>query len=92
MALCSSHQAKGLPVVTKSGQDIGRVLAFIFDTDRGSIAQIEVRPAGLVRGLVAHELLISWDEVLEWTDKHIIVKDTLIPVASSVIASALPNV
>lgn len=92
MALCSSAQAKGLPVVTKSGQVIGSVLGFIFDTERGSILQIEVRPAGLVRGLVAHELVISWDEVIEWTDKQLTVKDALISAPSSIVPSIVPNV
>ena len=92
MARCSSSEAKGLPVVTKSGQAIGTVSGFIFDTDRGSIAQIEVRPAGLVRGFVAHELLIAWDEVIEWTETHIVVSDAMIPARTVVVPSIAPSV
>lgn len=92
MAQCSSQQAKGLPVVTKSGQEIGTVLGFVLDTERGTIVRISVRPAGLVRGLVAHELLIAWNEVIEWTEKRVIVKDALIPATSSVVPSIVPNV
>lgn len=75
MALCSSLHAKGVPVVTESGQDIGSVLGFILDTERGAIVQIEVRPAGLVRGLVAHELLIDWSCVTGWTKEKLTIKD-----------------
>jgi sporulation protein YlmC with PRC-barrel domain len=93
MALCSSIQAKGLPVHTASGQDIGRVLGFILDTERGSIVQIEVRPAGLVRSLVAHELLINWNEVIAWTDESITVRDAAIPETSSLaVPSVAPSV
>lgn len=92
MAQCSSQQAKGLPVITKSGQDIGTVLGFVFDTERGAITQISVRPAGWVRGLVAHELLVAWDDVIEWTEKKMTVSDALIPAASNVVPSIVPNV
>jgi sporulation protein YlmC with PRC-barrel domain len=78
MALCSSLQAKGLPVQTRSGQDLGRVSGFILDTERGCIFQIEVRPAGLVRGLVAQELLVSWNDVIEWTATEIIVQENVL--------------
>ncbi len=82
-----------MPVQTASGQDIGRVLGFILDTERGCIVQIEVRPAGLVRSLVAHELLISWNEVIAWTDESITVRDTAIPETSSLaVPSAAPSV
>ncbi len=93
MALCSSIHAKGLPVQTASGQDIGRVLGFILDTERGCIMQIEVRPAGLVRSLVAHELLINWNDVITWTEESLTVRDTAIPETSSLaVPSVAPSV
>ncbi len=93
MALCSSLQAKGLSVVTKSGQDLGKVLGFILDTERGCIVRVEVRPSGWVRGLVAHELLIDWSDVLEWTEKQIIVKDAAVPEKATItVPSIVPSV
>ncbi len=82
-----------MPVQTASGQDIGRVLGFILDTERGCILQIEVRPAGLVRSLVAHELLIGWNDVIAWTDESITVRDAAIPETSSLaVPSVAPSV
>ncbi len=93
MALCSSLQAKGTSVVTESGQEVGSFLGVIVDTERGSIVQLEVRPAGLVRGLVAHELVIQWSDVMDWTEKQIIVKDAAVPAKMSATApSAVPSV
>ena len=91
MALCSTSQAKGVPVQTQSGQDVGRVSGFILDTERGCIVQIEVRPAGWVRGLVNDTLLIHWSDVLSWTESLITVKDTAIQVGLGV-PSAVPSV
>jgi len=83
MALCSSLHAKGVPVVTESGQGIGSVLGFILDTERGAIVQVEVRPAGLVRGLVAHELLIDWSCVTGWTKDRLTIKDGTVTQSAS---------
>lgn len=84
MPRCSSLKARGVSVVTQSGQAVGHLLGFIFDTSEGRILQLEIRPAGFVRGLVAHELVIAWEDVIVWSDKEIIVKDASFPVTPSV--------
>jgi sporulation protein YlmC with PRC-barrel domain len=91
MSVCSSFQARGLLVVTKSGQEIGHLSSFVLDRERGLIVQVEVRPAGFVRGLVAEELLIAWSDVLEWNDKQMIVKDLSASTGEQVLSSAVPG-
>ncbi|MBP9762965.1 PRC-barrel domain-containing protein [Patescibacteria group bacterium] len=91
MSVCSSSQARGLLVVTKSGQEIGHILGFVLDRERGAILQVEVRPAGFVRGLVAEELLIAWNDVIEWDDKRMLVKDLSVPIGAPVLSSAVPG-
>ena len=78
MPICSSLQVRGLPVITQLDQEVGHLLGFTFDTTRGTIAQIIVRPRGIVRGLVAEELLIAWSDIIEWTEQGVRVKDTSI--------------
>lgn len=93
MALCSSLQAKGLAVVTESGVDVGSVLGFVLDTERGCIVQVEVRPAGFVRGLVAHELLIEWSSVISWNEKQLVIQDAAVPEKeATVVPSIAPSV
>ncbi len=94
MSLCSSVQARGLSVVTQSGQTVGHLLGFIFDTTEGRILQLEIRPGGFVRGLVAHELVIAWEDVVAWNEKEIIVKDASLPATPAVVSapSIVPGV
>lgn len=78
MALCSFADAKGLPVFTRAGQLVGRVSGMVLDTEHGSIFQMEVRPAGLVQGLVSEHLLIRWNQIIQWREDRIIVRDTTV--------------
>ena len=80
MSVCSSLQVRGLPVVTQSDQEVGHLLGFNFDTARGSIVHIIVRPRGFVRGLVAQELLIAWSDVIAWSEQEVRIKDASIRV------------
>ena len=71
-------------MITQSGMDIGRLQSVLFDTERGMIKQLCVRPAGLVRGFVEQELLIGWDEVVAWNQDQVTVRDAFVPVPSAV--------
>lgn len=70
--------------MTRAEQELGTLQSLEIDTDTGRVARLVVRPVGLVRGLVAHELVIPWEEVIEWTDKRIVVTDACVPTKESV--------
>ena len=84
MAIAPLSSLKGLPIMTRAEQELGTLQSIEIDTERGSIANLMVRPAGLVRGLVANELIIAWSEVIEWTEKRIVVTDACIPAKESI--------
>lgn len=64
-----------LPVQSRSGLDIGRVSGAELDTESGKLQTIHVRSSGLVKGLMNDEALIDWSQVIEITDKAVIVDD-----------------
>jgi len=65
----------GLPVQSRSGLDLGRVSGGDIDTESGRLQTIHVKAGGLVKGLMNDEALINWSQVIEITDKAVIVDD-----------------
>ncbi len=83
----NSKSFAGTPVQTRSGMTLGRLASLDFDADTGHLVSIRVH-AGLVKGLLADELIIAWSQIVEMKPKKIIVSDTSIPAGASVIALA----
>lgn len=65
-----------LPVVTKGGEKLGKVLSYVFDTTDGNIVQIVVKRA-FFKGILDPELVIGRTEVVKVSNKEIIVKDNV---------------
>jgi len=64
-----------LAVETQSGDVLGKVENYNVDVDTQSILEYNIKPSGLVKGLVAQDLIISRGQVIEITDKKMIVED-----------------
>ncbi|MBI4427071.1 MAG: PRC-barrel domain-containing protein [Candidatus Magasanikbacteria bacterium] len=73
-------QLKKLPVVTKSGQLLGRVRDVVFDIDGQFVAQYEVA-ASLLSG---KKYLISRDQVLSVSAEKIVVDDDVMRVSNKI--------
>jgi sporulation protein YlmC with PRC-barrel domain len=73
----TSKKLIGLPVETKSGQNLGRIDSFAIDTDFQNISEYYVKPIGIVGGLVKGKLMISRGQVIDITAKKMIVDDNL---------------
>lgn len=78
----------GLPVKTRSGTALGKVSGFEIEMETGRMASLHVKTRGLVPGLMDHELIVMWDQILEMTDKEVTVQDNTVPAGSRKIASA----
>lgn len=74
----TDKQFKNLVVETQDGIPIGRVLGFVCDPDSQTIIQYEVKPKQVVKGIVEGNLLIHRNQVIELTDKKMIVDTTSI--------------
>lgn len=73
--LIFSKKFIGLKVETKSGQYLGRVRDFEINADNLEIKKIYVRPVGIIKGLVAGDLLINKASIVSIDEKKITVLD-----------------
>ncbi|PIR67030.1 MAG: hypothetical protein COU51_00725 [Parcubacteria group bacterium CG10_big_fil_rev_8_21_14_0_10_36_14] len=65
----------GMSVETKSKQALGHIRDFDLDTDTLELANIYVRPSGIVKGLVVGDLIISKSSIISINEEKIIVDD-----------------
>ncbi|MCK9361613.1 PRC-barrel domain-containing protein [Patescibacteria group bacterium] len=84
----NSKDLIGLPVQTRSGHALGKVASIDVDVDTGRIGTFHVKAGGLVTGLLADELMVSWASVFELTADALIVADTTVPAGATVLAKA----
>lgn len=84
----SSKVLIGLSVMTRTGVVLGKVSGFDIESDTGRIESFHVKSGGLVAGLLADELLVSWSAVVELSAERLVVADTMIPAGASVLAKA----
>ncbi len=90
--LLNSKSLSGLPVRTRAGQAVGKAASADFDSDTGRLSTIRVKTRGLVPGLMDNELSIAWDQIVEITEKEIVVKDGTVPIGSRAMAATSPAV
>jgi uncharacterized protein YrrD len=62
-----------LPVVTESGQTLGRIVSCVLEIEGHSICSYEVKPSILAR----HRYLIARDQVVAILEDKVIVKDAI---------------
>lgn len=69
------HQRElmNLPVATRSGMQLGKVIGFVMRSDDHHVFQYEVRRAGF--HIKKHTLLIHYTQVIAITKEHMLVMD-----------------
>jgi sporulation protein YlmC with PRC-barrel domain len=77
-----SQQLLRLPVVTRSGQRLGRVIGFEMDIDTGVVCRYQVR-IGLLSGLWNKTLLIDRSQVVSISVEKMVVEDMLTPIGAT---------
>lgn len=83
---------KGVPVETKSGLALGKVASFDLDISTGQMVTMHVHAPGLVSGLIADELLVAWEMIIELTPQKVVVSDLIQRHGSRVFAQGAKNV
>jgi len=71
----SNKQLNGTVVETQSGNKLGKVESFNIDIDSQSVLEYIVKPSSLTASLIKGDLIISRGQVVEITEKKIIVED-----------------
>ncbi|NCN07806.1 PRC-barrel domain containing protein [Candidatus Falkowbacteria bacterium] len=76
--ILTSDQLIGLKVVTKSGQILGKIKDFEFNTENSKITKYIVVSNDLVKKITAKNLVISINQIIEITIKKMIVDDNVV--------------
>lgn len=77
--LITARELLHIPVYTKSGQFLGRVVDFEIELDSQTISKYQVKTGGLVSGLFGKLLLIDRQQVIAITREKMIVKNGTVP-------------
>jgi len=72
----TNQQLINLPVVTESGQQLGKIESFNLDIDSQSILEYNIKPSNIVKELIQGDLTIPRGQVVDISQDKIIVKDT----------------
>lgn len=73
--MLSLQKLIGTKVETKLGRDVGRLKDFAIDQDTLQIRTLIISPSGLVKKLIASDLLIASSAVISVSEKLIIVDE-----------------
>ena len=65
-----------LPVYTQSGTHLGHIASFELDLETGKIENFNVK-TGLIQGLWHEQLVINQSQVIEITEKKMVVEDNV---------------
>lgn len=74
----SQKKLIGLAVKTKSGQALGQIKDFEMETETGNIIRFSVSPSQLVKKIFTEDIFISKSQVIEISEKEMIVEDNLV--------------
>jgi sporulation protein YlmC with PRC-barrel domain len=75
---------------TKSGIDLGKVVLIEVDPATGRITSFFISSSHVIPRLLEAELIVSWNQVIDWDQEKIIVADAAVPAEAKNIALA-PN-
>jgi sporulation protein YlmC with PRC-barrel domain len=74
----SDKELRGLPVVTKSGDKIGKLIGFVIDGDNHAVVQYVVAKSRLLSAFLPKELLIHPAQVISIDEEKMVVKGDLV--------------
>ncbi len=67
-----------LPVETKSGQSLGRIVEFEIDVLTGKIVNYYVKSGNVIKGLFKDELIINQSQVVSLDKEKMVVEDNVV--------------
>ncbi|MFZ6015717.1 MAG: PRC-barrel domain-containing protein [Patescibacteria group bacterium] len=71
---------------TKSGIFLGRVNRIAINPDDGRIREFIISSHHVIPRLLNNELIIAWNQILDWQEDEIIVADAAVPAEAAKVA------
>ncbi len=65
----------GVPVVTRSGQAVGKVVSFDLDTVTGRMQAMHVHAKGIMAVVMDGDSIVPWDAIIEMSPSRIVIAD-----------------
>lgn len=84
-------ELRGIPVVTKSGQKLGKLAAYVIDVEHHEIAQYVVSGAGLLSKLMPDELLVGREQVITLDNEQMVVHDAVVEEKAEAKSKQMPG-
>ncbi|HTM69034.1 MAG TPA: PRC-barrel domain-containing protein [Candidatus Binatia bacterium] len=69
---------RGIPVITKSGDKVGKLAAFVIDAEHHEVAQYVVARASLLSSIMPDELLVHPGQVVSLDGEMMVVEDAAV--------------
>ncbi len=71
-------ELRGIPVITRSGQKIGKLAAFVIDAERHEVAQYVVSRSSLLARILPDEMLVHRAQVISLDSEMMVVDDGVV--------------
>ncbi|MEK7072014.1 MAG: PRC-barrel domain-containing protein [Patescibacteria group bacterium] len=81
--ILNNNQLIGLRAVTKSGQVLGKIKDFEFNSDNSKITKYIVSSSDLVKKITSQNLIIGSEQVIEITAKAMVVEDNTVGITET---------
>ncbi len=78
----------GVPVETRSGERVGKVTSFDLDDATGRLVAMRVKSRGLVSGLIADEMIVAWDAIIELSPSKVVIADGAVKIGATQLTQA----
>ena len=69
---------RGIPVITKSGEKVGKLSAFVLDAEHHEVVQYVVARASLLSSIIPDELLVHRGQVISIDAEMMVVEDAAV--------------
>ncbi len=71
-------ELRGIPVITRSGQKLGKLSAYVIDAEHHEVAQYVVTRSSLLARILPDELLVHRSQVVSLDSEMMVVDDNVI--------------
>jgi sporulation protein YlmC with PRC-barrel domain len=71
-------QLAGVPVYTRSGNHVGRLVGFVIESDTHEVIQYAVKKSGTFELLLPKEFLVNRSQVVSVSEEKLIVEDAAV--------------
>ncbi|MFA5092154.1 MAG: PRC-barrel domain-containing protein [Candidatus Paceibacterota bacterium] len=76
----------GVPVYTRSGNHVGRLVGFVIESDTHEVVQYAVKKSGTLELILPKEFLVNRTQVVSVSDEKMVVEDAAVAEKAKVAA------